>query len=100
MVNGRENFMKKLKIFIIIEFCFILFFSPVAALLFPDKEFSDMENRELAQKPIFSGKSFLDGRYQDSYEEWLNDQFLWRDGWSFAAANLQAAFGKKDINGV
>ena len=42
MVNGRENFMKKLKIFIIIEFCFILFFSPVAALLFPDKEFSDI----------------------------------------------------------
>ncbi len=96
----RENFMKKLKIFIIIEFCFILFSSPVATLLFPDKEFSDMENRELAQKPVFSGKSFLDGRYQDSYEEWLNDQFLWRDGWSFAATNLQAAFGKKDINGV
>ncbi len=96
----RENFMKKLKIFIIIEFCFILFSSPVATLLFPDKEFSDMENRELAQKPIFSGKSFLDGRYQDSYEEWLNDQFLWRDGWSFAVTNLQAAFGKKDINGV
>ena len=96
----RENFMKKLKIFIIIEFCFILFSSPVAALLFPDKEFSDMENRELAQKPVFSGKAFLDGRYQDNYEEWLNDQFFWRDRWSFVAANLQAAFGKKDINGV
>ena len=96
----RENLMRKLKIFIIIEFCFILFSSPVATLLFSDKEFSDMENRELAQKPVFSGKSFLDGRYQDSYEEWLNDQFFWRDGWSFVAANLQAAFGKKDINGV
>ena len=59
-----------------------------------------MENRELAQKPVFSGKSFLDCRYQDNYEEWLNDQFFWRDGWSFVAANLQAAFGKKDINGV
>ncbi len=92
--------MKKLKIFIIIEFCFILFSSPVATLLFPDKEFSDMENRELAQKPVFSGKSFLDCRYQDNYEEWLNDQFFWRDGWSFVATNLQAAFGKKDINGV
>ncbi len=92
--------MKKLKIFIIVEFCFILFSSQTAALLSSDKEFSDMENRELAQKPVFSGKSFLDGRYQDSYEEWLNDQFFWRDGWSFAAANLQAAFGKKDINCV
>ena len=93
-------FMRKLKIFIIVEFCFILFSSPAAAFLSSDKEFSDMENRELAQKPVFSGKSFLDGRYQGSYEEWLNDQFFWRDGWSFAAANLQAAFGKKDINGV
>ena len=92
--------MRKLKIFIIAEFCFILFSSLAAAFLSSDKEFSDMENRELAQKPVFSGKSFLDCRYQDSYEEWLNDQFFWRDGWSFAAANLQAAFGKKDINGV
>ena len=92
--------MRKLKIFIIVEFCFILFSSLAAALLSSDKEFSDMENRELAQKPVFSGKLFLDGRYQGSYEEWLNDQFFWRDGWSFAAANLQAAFGKKDINGV
>ena len=93
-------FMKKLKVFIIVEFCLILFSSPVATLLSSDKEFSDMENRELAQKPVFSGKSFLDCRYQDNYEEWLNDQFFWRDGWSFVAANLQAAFGKKDINGV
>lgn len=92
--------MRKLKIFIIVEFCLILFSSQTAALLSSDKEFSDMENRELAQKPVFSGKLFLDGRYQDSYEEWLNDQFFWRDGWSFVAANMQAAFGKKDINGV
>lgn len=68
-------FMKKLKVFIIVEFCLILFSSPVATLLSSDKEFSDMENRELAQKPVFSGKSFLDCRYQDNYEEWLNDQF-------------------------
>lgn len=93
-------FMKKLKVFIIVEFCLILFSSPVATLLSSDKEFSDMENRELAQKPVFSGKSFLDCKYQDNYEEWLNDQFFWRDGWSFVATNLQAAFGKKDINGV
>ncbi len=92
--------MGKLKIFIIVEFCFILFSSLAAALLSSDREFSDMENRGLAQKPVFSVKSFLDGRYQDSYGEWLNDQFFWRDGWSFAAANLQAVFGKNDINGV
>ena len=71
-----------------------------ASLLIPDKEFSDMENRELAQKPVFSGKLFLDGSYQDNYEEWLNDQFFMRDGWSLLAADLQAVSGRKDINDV
>ena len=92
--------MKKLKIFIIIEFCFILFFCLAAPILIPDRKFSDMENRELAQKPVFSVKLFLDGSYQDNYEEWLNDQFFMRDGWSMLATGLQAVAGKKDINGV
>ena len=92
--------MRKLKISLIIEFCFILLFFPALGMFLPDKEFSDMENRELVQRPVFSGKFFLDGSYQSDYEEWLNDQFPWRDGWSLAATNLQAAFGKKDINGV
>lgn len=92
--------MRKLKISLIVEFCFILLLFPVIGIMLPDREFSDMENRTLVQKPIFSGKLFIDGSYQKEYEEWLSDQFPWRDGWSFAAANLQAAFGKKDINGV
>lgn len=92
--------MRRLKIVFIVEFCLVLLFFPVVKMFIPDQEFSDMENRKLEQKPVFSGKVFLDGSYQRDYEAWLNDQFLWRDGWSFAAANLQAAFGKKDINGV
>lgn len=92
--------MRKLKISLIIEFCFILFFCLVVPVLTPDREFSDMENRELAQKPAFSGKLFLDGSYQDSYEKWLNDQFFMRDVWSLLAARLQAVSGRKDINGV
>lgn len=92
--------MRKLKVFLIIEFCFILFFCLFVSMIVPDKEFSDMENRKLAQKPVFSGKLFLDSSYQDSYEEWLNDQFFMRDGWSLLATRLQAVFGRKDINGV
>ena len=92
--------MRKLKIFIIMEFCFILFFFPAFSVLFPDEEYSDKENRELAQKPVFSGNLFLNGKYQNRYEEWINDQFFWRDGWAFLAANMQAASGRKDINGV
>ncbi len=92
--------MRKFKIFTIICFLFILLFFPVMSGVMPGREFSDMENRKLAQKPLFSVKSFLDGKYQDSYGKWLNDQFPGRDGWSLIAANLQALYGKKDINGV
>ncbi|MFG6347366.1 MAG: hypothetical protein K1W15_01450, partial [Lachnospiraceae bacterium] len=67
--------MRKFKIFTIICFLFILLFFPVMSGVMPGREFSDMENRKLAQKPVFSVKSFLDGKYQDSYGKWLNDQF-------------------------
>lgn len=92
--------MKKLKILLVMIFCLSLCAGPAAMVLIPEKDFSDRENRELAGKPGFSVKTFLKGKYQKKYEEWLNDRFVCRDSWSALAANLQAVVGKKEINGV
>jgi len=92
--------MKKLKILLAVIFGLILSAGSVTSILIPGQDFSDRENRELAEKPEFSAKAFLRGKYQKRYEEWLSDRFVCRDGWSALAANMQAVIGKKEINGV
>lgn len=92
--------MKKLKILLVVIFVLSLSAGPVASILIPEQDYSDRENRELTDKPEFSAKKFLKGKYQKRYEEWLSDRFVCRDGWSALAANMQAVMGKKEINGV
>lgn len=91
---------KKLKLVRIVIFFLILSVGWASSLLLPDKSFSDRENRKLTEKPEFSRKTFLKGKYQKRYEKWLSDQFVFRDGWSALSANVQRAMGKKNINGV
>ena len=47
--------------------------------LTPAKEVSASERRPLAQMPEFSLESFMDGSFKTSFEEYLQDQFPYRD---------------------
>ena len=58
-----------------------MFFSFIMILTFFDivkkgNSFSELENRNLARKPIFSISSFVEGKYRDKYEEYINDNFM------------------------
>ncbi len=66
----------------------------------PDRAFSDLENRYLAQPPDFSLRSFLDGSFCPDYEEYLDDQFVLRDSWISLKAASETALGKQENNGV
>lgn len=66
----------------------------------PDHLFSRTENRLLQQKPSFSGQKFLEETYQQEYEKYLSDQFLYRDKWVSLKTKLEILSGKKEINGV
>lgn len=92
--------MKKTKQIMVIVFCILFFGGTLATLLLPAKENSVMENRELAQKPGFSVKNFLKGKYQKKYETFLSDQFFLRDQWVNLSGRMQYFSGKKEINGV
>jgi len=92
--------MKKTKQIMVIVFCILFFGGTLATLLLPAKENSVMENRELAQKPGFSVKNFLKGKYQKKYETYLSDQFFLRDQWVNLSGRMQYFSGKKEINGV
>ncbi len=78
----------------------ILFGGTIASLATPEREYSVRENRELAGKPKFTEKKFFKGKFQKKYETYLSDQFFLRDRWVNLSGAIQAAEGKKEINGV
>ena len=45
-----------------------------------DEKVSEMENRNLAQKPSFSASSYFSGDFASKFEEYYNDQFPGRNG--------------------
>ncbi len=78
----------------------MLFVFGVWFLVHPAREFSDKENRVLAQFPAFSVKAFFSGQWGLDFEEYLSDQFPLRDEWIVLKAALQRASGRQDNNGV
>ena len=81
-------------------FSVLLFGLAIGNQLYPDKEFSQNENRILQKKPRFSVKSLLNGTFGEEYESYLSDQFIGRDQWITLKTNSDKALGKKEINGV
>lgn len=72
----------------------------IASLLKPDRYFSESEKRYLARKPEFSAKTLFSGEYAKDYEEYITDQFVFRDGFISLKTSVERLAGKKDINGV
>lgn len=72
----------------------------LANLFTGDREFSPVENRNLAQKPDFSWDRLLSGKFMKDYEEYITDQFAGRDEWTALKAYAEKALGKKENNGV
>lgn len=79
--------------------CIIVFFT-VASILNPDKVFSANENRYLTQKPKWTVENFFEGEFATEYENYITDQFVWRDRWIQIKTVSEIFTGKKDVNGV
>lgn len=72
----------------------------VMSFLSPDRDFSENENRYLADAPTLSLDNILDAKFQDGLEEYLNDQIYYRDGWITIKTAIQKAMGDTDIGGA
>ncbi len=84
---------------------FILLFAVIcgfffAQLIAPDREFSENENKYLATPPKFTWKSLVDGKFASRYEEYICDQFLFRDEWIEIKSVSEYALLKTENNGV
>lgn len=64
------------------------------------KEVSETENRELAQKPELTAEALGNGSYAKQYQEYFNDQFVFRDSWIRLKTGFDRLLGKVEENGV
>ena len=65
-----------------------------------DREYSENENRYLAQKPLLSLSSIEDGKFMKDTDSYLSDQFVMRDLLVSTRTGIDVFFGKREINGV
>ncbi|WP_209344397.1 DHHW family protein [Flavonifractor sp. AGMB03687] len=91
---------KKYCIFITTLFCAFIGLFLVANAASPDREFSEMENRNLEQMPTVSAKSLLSGEFMKDFETYTTDQFVGRDAWIGLKSSTERALGKKENNNV
>ena len=68
------------------------------ALITPDKDFSESENRSLAQFPELSG--ILEGDFLNDLGDWFADQFPGRDLWMSLNLKANQLLGQKEASGV
>jgi len=73
----------------------------IVCFIKPDSEYSISERRKLAQRPDFSWQTLVDGNYIQDVEEYVVDQFPFRD--EFRAIKTYFSLGimqKQDTNGI
>lgn len=83
--------------------CIFLLFMVLAIgfnIFMPDKEYSESENRMLAQAPEFSLTNLASGKFMTDMEDYVTDQFFFRDQWINLKVLEDMALGKRESNGV
>ena len=72
----------------------------VLSLLMKDRDFSESENRKLAQLPKLSVSTLADGSWFAGLGDYVADQFPGRDSWISLNLAFNRLLGQKEANGV
>lgn len=72
----------------------------VLGLLIKDKDFSENENRGLAQFPKISFGAVWDGSILSDFSDYVADQFPGRDLWMTLNLKMNQLLGQKEVSGV
>ena len=72
----------------------------VLSLLQKDRDFSESENRKLAQFPEISVSALMDGSLLSGLGDYVADQFPGRDTWISLNLWMNELLGQKEVNGV
>lgn len=91
---------KKYSIFITVLFCLFTFGFGIFHFILPDRDFSDQENRYLSQFKAPTLDTLRSGKFMESFEKYVSDQFPLRDQWIRLKAYSERALGKQENNKV
>ena len=91
---------KKYSIFITVLFCLFTFGFGAALILSPSRDFSEQENRFLAQFKAPTADTLRSGKFMESFEKYVSDQFPLRDQWIRLKARSERLLGKQENNKV
>ena len=91
---------KKYSIFITVLFCLFTFGFGIFHFILPDRDFSDQENRYLSQFKAPSLDTLRSGKFMESFEKYISDQFPLRDQWIQLKAYSERTLGKQENNKV
>ncbi len=98
-----RNLWQELKKFpIVLLFLAFLFCFSILDVLWPKREFSELENRKLMQPPklTLAGVLSKDDPWMAKYTEYTKDQFIFRDGWIDLKSRAEAMLLKTENNGI
>ena len=91
---------KNYPILITALFCLFLFGFGAALFLLPDRSFSEQENRYLSQFKAPTLQTVKSGKFMESFEDYVTDQFPLRDRWINLKAWAERLAGKEENNAV
>ena len=101
MTERKNRDRKKWRNFLgIAGFLAVIGAAPALTFTLKDREFSENENRYLAQKPYVSLERIKTGEFMRDMEEYVSDQLPLRDSLTTARTELLKAAGSREINGV
>lgn len=83
-----------------LTFLVFLFLLPILHVCGKDLEFSSLENRNLSQMPVPQRAAVLDGSFGKEVEDYLADQFPFRNQFLSLKLYAELAMGKRESNGV
>ena len=78
----------------------VIFGFLTAGIVVKDKDFSENENRNLAQFPKLSVSSVLDGSFLQGLGDYVADQFPGRNFWISVDLKMKQLLGQKEAGGV
>lgn len=69
-------------------------------LFIPNKEYSEEENRVLAEFPVISWENIMNTKFMTGLESYTSDHFAGRDFWISIKVKCDRLLGKSELNGV
>ncbi len=85
---------------IIVLFLIMIFVPTAISICKPDTEFSEKENRVLAQMPDVNWEDIFSGEFSSDYETYLSDQFFARNEWIGVKTVVERSLGRQEINDI